>query len=1207
MANHDNLANLISERQRSRPVEQVHELLREHKGESSDLVFIYKGRQQFTCLCKLKLPMTWLNRHLEDCWTIPTGVRKPTKFRCSKCSKLFGTLFEVEIHHRVCGTPRRIPRNDLSSGQISHDQATPEPIQCRHCDRRFSSSIGRGQHERIAHRAQRDDAAPSAKRARWDEAEDGMIVEAEAMVRIANDLGEERVVHGFSLDKAIANHIMLRNPKFSRTTDAIAGRRTHGRQEAHHAAVIEKMRAIRARADGQVTRPLHNVTSSTANKDMALRSKRSPEASIDCTDSSDMIGYGCDCGMSLSAAIDTHIEKLASDTKATERCTFLRSVKTDLNAYESAGLMACYDMAKQSRKQHTKKVGKDWKKINVEARTRRRTIPSKGNNRAARRSRACAHVRDLYDNEGPKKCLQHLRNPADSGICPKATVDLFKAVFESEVGMEDNAPYIPREARNPHVIHSVVTAAELRNELQRISKDTAPGPDGITMPELLNIEKDDLACLYNIFLLRSDVPRALKVNRTTMIPKSSEPSASDWRPITVASLIDRLFAKVLESRLSRVIMLHPNQRGFTRSVDGCGENITAYEGALRYARTHVQPLVITSLDLAKAFDSIQYSSIGRALHRLSVDTVSIGLFMNLCHGQVTKIKHEAGEEDVELRKGVRQGWPLSPILFLSVVDELITDLSEADGFHIKSASNEECSMTGYAFADDLILYSDGPTGMQNHVGRAERWCSARGMRINPKKSTVLYLERARKLKRLKESTAINILIDGIEVPVVTGSYQRILGVHIKHTGEVDHKISDFESDLELVKSSALRATQKVAMIRQCLLPMIQFRLVYGYASKKDCKKVDSLVKKALRCILHLPAHLARSVFYNTRKNGGLYIPMIEETAPLQQGLLASRMKGSSHLVTRILATRECHEKLLAQYAEPCEIATIDKCSIAKIRYHLAEQRMQRFVGTTHGEGWSMFIDAPRLFLDAPRERHWTDKDVIVAIKMRAGLLWTRALAARYYGQTATTCRGCGLENETQAHILSKCTATQADRTARHNSVMEYIVATLNKRSKQRGSLVRNVKKDYTIYFERENEENELVSNKLCPDIAVTTDRSIVLIEISVVYERNDLEQESSMVNRREHKLAKYRILREVLQQRFNKDVAIHTVIVGCRGGWIESNDTCLAGTGIPFTDFDKNCIVERAVRGSIITYQRFVAKHYDQQTDTILPSRISAH
>lgn len=229
----------------------------------------------------------------------------------------------------------------------------------------------------------------------------------------------------------------------------------------------------------------------------------------------------------------------------------------------------------------------------------------------------------------------------------------------------------------------------------------------------------------------------------------------------MSSVLDRLFAKVLEARLSAAVQLNPTQRGFIRQLDGCGDNIVAYGGALRYARLRGKPIVVTSIDLAKAFDSVRYSSIERALRRLSVDELSVQLIMNLCHGHTTNIAYDQGVETIMLRKGVRQGWPLSPLLFLCVVDELLDGLNPANGFTLKDVLARNV-LTGRAFADDLILYSNCPTGMQNQVNIVEGWCGRRGLRVNPKKSSVLYLESVPKRKKVRLSST-KIFMSGQEI------------------------------------------------------------------------------------------------------------------------------------------------------------------------------------------------------------------------------------------------------------------------------------------------------------------------------------------------------------------------------------------------------------------------------------------------------------
>lgn len=132
--------------------------------------------------------------------------------------------------------------------------------------------------------------------------------------------------------------------------------------------------------------------------------------------------------------------------------------------------------------------------------------------------------------------------------------------------------------------------------------------------------------------------------------------------------------------------------------------------------------------------------------------------------------------------------------------------------------------------NDVILYSSSIHGMTRQQATASPWCAARGMRINPKKSTVLHLRRVAHEKRVVMSQD-DMSIEREKIPMVSDSFERVLGVHMKFTGQVDHKADDFARDLDLVCNSKLRPSQKIAMIRECLIPMIKFRLVYGFANK----------------------------------------------------------------------------------------------------------------------------------------------------------------------------------------------------------------------------------------------------------------------------------------------------------------------------------------------------------------------------------------
>lgn len=177
------------------------------------------------------------------------------------------------------------------------------------------------------------------------------------------------------------------------------------------------------------------------------------------------------------------------------------------------------------------------------------------------------------------------------------------------MGDNERIHMIKETRADPHLIHYSIDKDDVTTQLKRIGTLKAPRLDGLNVSDLKNQDPRDIACLLSIFLLHGDVPKDLKVNRTTMIPKVPEPSPSDWRPITIASMLDRLFAKILEARISRVIDLNPLQRAFIRGVDGCGENIAALASTIRIAKDKARPLVMMSMDLPRAFDSVKHSTI----------------------------------------------------------------------------------------------------------------------------------------------------------------------------------------------------------------------------------------------------------------------------------------------------------------------------------------------------------------------------------------------------------------------------------------------------------------------------------------------------------------------------------------------------------------------------------------------------------------------
>ena len=79
------------------------------------------------------------------------------------------------------------------------------------------------------------------------------------------------------------------------------------------------------------------------------------------------------------------------------------------------------------------------------------------------------------------------------------------------------------------------------------------------------------------------------------------------------------------------------------------------------------------IDLAKAFDSVSHKHIKVVLEERSVDPAVVELIMDCYKGISTQVRTESRfTNKIKMKVGVKQGDPLSPLLFNLAIDPLLT-------------------------------------------------------------------------------------------------------------------------------------------------------------------------------------------------------------------------------------------------------------------------------------------------------------------------------------------------------------------------------------------------------------------------------------------------------------------------------------------------------------------------------------------------------
>ncbi|KRZ09487.1 Retrovirus-related Pol polyprotein from type-1 retrotransposable element [Trichinella zimbabwensis] len=178
----------------------------------------------------------------------------------------------------------------------------------------------------------------------------------------------------------------------------------------------------------------------------------------------------------------------------------------------------------------------------------------------------------------PKRIAAHLikNQPLCNVSCP---IDVAESALRqrlSERPCVDAAPFKPKCPPNSSNILSPISADEVTLHLKLMSARTSAGLDGVQVSHIRQCDPVCLAKAFNCFLLARHIPQHLKDCRTTLIPKTDDPrpDAEDYRPITIASCLYRLFSKIVTRRLEDCIPLHPRQKAFRSGTDGAFDNIT---------------------------------------------------------------------------------------------------------------------------------------------------------------------------------------------------------------------------------------------------------------------------------------------------------------------------------------------------------------------------------------------------------------------------------------------------------------------------------------------------------------------------------------------------------------------------------------------------------------------------------------------------------
>nr|KYP46734.1 Retrovirus-related Pol polyprotein LINE-1 [Cajanus cajan] len=381
---------------------------------------------------------------------------------------------------------------------------------------------------------------------------------------------------------------------------------------------------------------------------------------------------------------------------------------------------------------------------------------------------------------------------------------------------------------------------EVLAAVKRMSNFKAPGPDGlqaifyksqwsIVGPAVCQLIHD----------IEVNPSKVAEVNDTliVLIPKEETVTRlKQMRPIGLCNVSYKILTKILAHRLSQVMetLVHPNQCSFIPHRHR-RDNIIIFQEVVHSMRrkTGNKGWMAIKIDFEKAYDRLKWSfvkdtlmDIGLPLHFVDIvwACITSPRFRMLWNGEAL--------EEFKPTRGIRQGDPLSPYLFVLCMERLfhlITAAIETHHWKPVKLSRDGPPLSHLAFADDLVLFAEASLDQVEIIQSClNHFSASSGQKVSMEKTRIFFSKNVPHTTREEISYSFGFQR--------TDNLGRYLGIPSHHARV---RRSDYHEVIERVnkklsgwKATALSFTGRLTLCKSVIAAIPAYTMQSVYLPKK---------------------------------------------------------------------------------------------------------------------------------------------------------------------------------------------------------------------------------------------------------------------------------------------------------------------------------------------------------------------------------------
>ena len=423
-----------------------------------------------------------------------------------------------------------------------------------------------------------------------------------------------------------------------------------------------------------------------------------------------------------------------------------------------------------------------------------------------------------------------------------------------------------------------LTYSECFKVLSTFSSDKTPGnADGLTIEfyksfwsEIGTLLVDSLNYAFFLGELSSSQKQAV----ITLIEKKDKDRRwiKNWRPVSLVNVDVKIGSKAIAKRLENVLphIIHYDQNAFVKGRT-IFDAVRTISDVMEFTKMRDYQGIMTAIDFEKAFDSLNWNFLLKSLELFGFGESFLG-WIKTFYKNISScvINNGFSTPSFNLKRGVRQGDPLSPSLFIIVLELLAVSIRNNDQIRGIAVDGSEIKLV--IFADDMTSFVRDKLSYYTRFDTIDLFGTYSGLKVNHDKTEILLLGNM-------DVSCSELGVDEISKVI------KILGVFFTFDHSFFYKLNfeSIEKSLRgLLKGWSWRGLTllgKIQVIKSFAIPKILYRVGLISNRKEFIKKINSLLYSF---VWKGKDKVKRTAFINPIDKGGLKMPNIESMISAQR-------------------------------------------------------------------------------------------------------------------------------------------------------------------------------------------------------------------------------------------------------------------------------------------------------------------------------------